>query len=263
MSQETNDEQDFPKFTCNICQKESEVFQLSVFDDLEFWSCYECGSVRCDPFPDKADQRRQLNESFYATRSVFYNSREKKHFENHVKELANKAKGKRGLNTFARNGLTTNMMRLAGFTDVTGQETNKFCNEVAEKRFSKCKFTTDTLQKHAKSGEIYNAVVSYKDIEQYENPDEFFSHLAKLGDEKTLYYLSLCDGNHFMVPNDFLKWEEVYFPEKAHYISREGLDILAKRNGFKIVKRYKRFLPYQHVIMKKVKAKAETKPKAK
>ncbi len=242
---------DLPEFTCLICQKTSDAFQLSVFEDLEFLACQHCGSVTTTPIPDDEFISEYLDSSRTAQLAPFPHNLEKKHFKKHLQDLKAAAQGPKCIDVKCHNGYRTELARMRYFSDITGIDSNPFAIEIAEKRFNKGYFINTSLKDFTDSGEKFDSAICYHGLEYTNSPDEYLQNLLKILNDKAAVYFSLCDGNHFMAPSNFLKWKEVRYPERTHYISREGLDTLLKRNGFKVVKRYRRFLPYQHVIARK------------
>ena len=241
-------------YTCKVCQTKGVAFQLAVYDGVEFFGCQNCGSITSTPLPTQEQRDTTLNASHYSTKGGFPHNREKAHFIKHLNDLKAMSKGTRFLDVFCRNGYRCELARMAGFKDMTGIDTNRFCIETAEKRFHKSSFLQETLETHAQSQQTYDVVSCYHALEQALDPDQYLADLAKLMTQDSFLYLSQTDGNHFMLPNKLLRWKEIYYPERTHYMSKKGLESLLKRNGFKIVKRYFRFLPYQHIIAKRVNA---------
>lgn len=245
---------ELPHFTCRICHQESDAFQISVYQNIEFLACQNCGSVTTSPIPDQVEIEEANNASRLSQAAPFPSTIEKKHFLKHISDLRKAAKTNKCLDIKAGNGVRTEMARVQDFRDIIGIDSNQYSIETAQKRFSRGTFINTSLTDYiASHDEKFDAVISYHSLENTNDPDAHLKTLKQVLNPKALVYFSLCDGNHFMVPHTFMKWKEVYYPNRVHYISRDGLDMLLERHGFKILKRYKRFLPYQHVIARLVK----------
>jgi len=242
-----------PTYTCRICTQETPVYQVSMFDAIEFLSCQHCGSITTTPIPPEQEITEALNDSHYASRGVFSLARDKKHFIKHLNDLDHMTKGTKAIDLLCRNGYRVELARMNGFKDAIGIDTNKYCIEVANARFSKTNVKQMDLASLIKTGETYDVIFCVHGLEQTGDPDAYLQNIKKITHDKSLVYFSQTDGNHFMTPNALLRWKEIIYPERIHYISRVGLDALLKRNGFKTLKRYIRFLPYQHVITRPLK----------
>ena len=246
--------QALPHFTCLVCRKESDAYQISVFQNLEFLACQNCGSVTSAPIPDQEEIDEALNASRMAQFSPFPTKTEKKHYLKHMTDLRKGAKNDRCIDLKAHNGVRTETARLTAFPEIVGIDSNPFSIEIAQKRFHRGNFLNLTLKEFAQNNEDkFDTAISYHTLENTNDPDGYLEDLKKILNPKALVYFSLCDGNHFMVPHTFMKWKEVFYPNRVHYFSRDGLEIILRRQGFKIVRRYKRFLPYQHVIARLMK----------
>lgn len=245
--------QDFPVSACAICGQKTSRYQLAVFDQIEFWACHNCESVTTAPLPTTKYITEALNSSLYAKKSVFSHARERKIFQKHLTDLKAHISGQSFIDVFCRSGGRVELARINGFPTAKGIDTNQYCLEVAQKRFHKADFENSTVEQLAQTGEKFDIVCSAHGLESTENPDTYIKELKKLMNDDGYLYLSLCDGNHFMIPQNFLRWKELRYPERAHYISRKGLRQFLKRHDLQITKHYFRFLPYQHVIAKQVK----------
>lgn len=247
---QTDEENTPKKIKCTICLQDTYPYHLAVYENLEFFSCQECGSIYASPKPTKEYNSDALNDSYYANRSVFPDNREKKHFLKHLEDLKTMTKGRKFLELNCRNGYRTELARMNGFKEALGVDTNTYCLEVANVRYPKSATKKAPLEDIAKTGETYDIIYDAHGAEQAMDIDTYMENIKKLMHKKTLVYFMLCDGNHLMVPNSFLNWEEVIYPERLRYISKEGFEEVLQRHGLEIKKRYFRFLPYQHVIAK-------------
>ena len=236
-------------FHCLICKKDSAPVQLAVYEHVAFTACGHCGSVTTLPLPEKNEIKESLKLSGHAKEETFPTGREKKQYLKHLKALAQIKPSGRFLDAQCRTGQRVEMARMNGFSDVMGIDINHYCIELAEKRYPKSKYQTTALKDLDKNG--FDIIYSAHALENTPDPDTYIeillNHLAPDG----RVFLTLCDGNHFMIPQSFLNWRQLRYPERAHYISRRGLETLLKRHNLIIEKRFLRFLPYQHVIVKR------------
>lgn len=237
--------------TCAICQQGNELYQLAGLDQIQFWSCRHCESVTSTPIPTDTDIAETLQASIYAKRPAFPHSRERKHFLKHLEDIKELVSGPKFIDVLSRNGTRVELARIHGFPDACGIDLNKYCIEVGEKRFHKSRFIETNLENFAKSEEKFDVICCSHGLENTNNPDSYIKNLKSLMNEDSCLYLDLCDGNHFMIPQNFLRWKEVRYPERVYYLSRKGLEALLKRHQLKIIKRYFRFLPFQQVIVKR------------
>jgi hypothetical protein len=240
--------------TCAICQQESELYQLASFDQIEFRSCKNCESVTSTPIPTTHDITEALKNSIYAKQPVFPHPRERKHFHKHLTAMKGMTSGNKFIDVLSRSGARVELARMSGFSNACGLDLNKYCIEVGQKRFHKARFIETTLEDFTKTEEKFDIICCSHGLENTNNPDTYIKNIKSLMNKNSYLYLNLCDGNHFMIPQSFLNWKEVRYPERVHYISRDGLETLLKRHQLKIIKRYFRFLPFQQVIVKQADA---------
>lgn len=249
-----NMKDNLPKFDCAICKNASDAYQVAVYEDIELLACQSCGSVTTTPIPGD-DYISSANDTSRAAQlSPFPHNLEKKHYTKHLEDLKRAAPGPAFIDLHCHNGYRTELARMKAFSTPIGIDSNRFAIEIAEKRFLKINFINNSLAEFVDTTtEKFDAAVCFHGLERTNDPDMYLQNLRKILNEKAAVYFNLCDGNHFMLPSNFLNWKEVRYPERVFYLSKNGLETLLKRNGFKIIKRYFRFLPYQHVIARKIK----------
>lgn len=242
---------ELPKFTCAVCQKDSEAHQLAVYEDIGLLACQICGSITSTPIPDPELVSEYADTSRAAQASPFPNNLEKKHFRNHLRDLKSAAKGNTCIDVKCHNGYRTEIARITAFPNIAGIDSNPYAIEIAKKRFIKPEFQSTTLSEVAKSGEKFDVALCWHGLESTDDPDQYLQDLRNILNDGAVVYFALCDGNHFMIPNNIVMWKEILYPERTFYYSKKGLEVLLKRNGFQIEKRYFRFLPYQNLIVRK------------
>lgn len=220
---------------CKACHAEIGEYELGMKNGFELLACTQCGSVTVEPFPTA----EQLEE-FYAEYNpqVDYAARKDKNIEQakkRIERLVRLTKGKRFLDVGCKYGFSVYVAKTFKLQPM-GIDRDEKAIETAKKLFGDEFFEKISVTDYAEQGHQADIVYSSDDIETVADPDAFMEAVSRILAPGGVLYLTTPDGNHFMIPQDFTRWDAVMPPLNLVYFSKQGIQTLLERHGFTVKK---------------------------
>lgn len=253
-------EEELPLSFCHACMTPFEdYYYLGEKYGFTLVGCLNCGSAVADPYPN-TEFMEKFHEKYKEKLLPPPNpERLHKRYEKRIRALTELTKGKTFLGVgcgFGYSVIAAASLDLEAF----GIDTREQPIKTAKKSLSKDHFEQTTLEKYAKNGAKADIVYIEHGLEHAVDPNAFIEALKKVLKPGGVVYLETPDGNHFMIPSNFVRWKIVAPPAVLHYFSRKGVGILLERHGLKVEKFFFTFRPRMRLIAKHAVEKADKKP---
>jgi len=237
---------------CKACNAPIGNYSLGVKNDYTLLACKACGSVTVSPFPTEKELIK-FYQSYEGTTD--YRAKKDKKIaraKKRIIRLIKNAPGKRFLDVGCNYGFTVQAAKELKLK-AHGIDIDATAVQASQKMFGKEQYECISVQDYADAGHQADIIYTSEVIEHVPDPDLFVKSISKILTKGGLLYLTTPDGNHFMIPHDFTKWEAVMPPEHIIYYSRKGIKILLEKHGFKVKKFFFSFKPGIRLIAEKIK----------
>lgn len=250
MDQPDTSPESLPPCICKACG-EAANYHLGRKNGYDLEACTHCGTVTVNPFPT-AEELREFYQQYKGTPGYLTKRESKiKRITKRLKRLTRMfkfdPKGKKFLDVGCNVGYAVAAAKGLGF-DAFGIDIDEDAVATAKEHFGAENFAPLSVEDYAASGKKAQVIHTSEVIEHVPDPHSFVRALAEILIPGGILYLTTPDGNHFMLPQNFTRWEACTPPEHIVYFSRKGLKILLEANGFKVRKFFFNFKPGIKVV---------------
>ncbi len=230
------DEEDVPLSFCHACLTPFEQFYyLGEKNGFSLVSCLQCTTAVADPYPTVEFMEKYF-EKFKkpSPKSEEVEKAATRHLKT-IQKLQEKTKGKRFLSVGCGYGYSVIAAHSAEL-EAYGIDVEEKPIKLAKKNLGKEYFRRISVEDYAAGGKQAD-IVYIAESQIFEcalDPNAFAAALKKILAPGGVIYLDILDGNHFMVPSNFIRWKDVKPPVTLHYFSRKGIKILLERHGLEV-----------------------------
>lgn len=239
------------KKTCRICLQPSFDFPMGEKNGHRLVACRACGSVATDPWPTQKEIDDLYGEIQPEAVHLPNPEREISHIKKLLTGMAVQHAGRRFLDVSCRHGYGVMAAKELGFQKVHGIDSHGFYISFAKDRYPAELFEHVTLQEYAARGEQAEVIYAADSFCEQVDPDGYMAALAKTLTPGGSLYIHEPDGNHFRLPRKFDRWAAVEPPLFFSFLSVRGMEILLKRHGLKIQKKFFCWSPVMRLLVSK------------
>lgn len=233
---------------CRICQQPFQPYPMGEKNGCMLMACRSCGSVMTDPYITQeeldiyfADIDPQITHAPDPAREII-------DMKDRIVKITPELKGKRFLDAGCRQGYAVKAAHLQGMKPF-GIDSHDFFIRFAQEKYPPDLFKHTTVQDYAATDpEKYDIGFALECFCEQTDPEGFVAGLSRLIKQGGLLYIEEVDGNSFNLPRNFANWSYVDPPLNFLYISKQGMEAILGRHGFRIQKMFFTWRPLMRLI---------------
>lgn len=233
------------QLSCHICHQPLDAHFLGEKNGFRLISCKSCGSVMADPWVKAEEVEKFFAEIVPEIVHIPDPQAEITRIKNHLQKIVPSPADKSFLDISCRQGYAVIAAKELGMR-ACGIDPHEFFIEFAKDKYDANLFEHISVQEYAARGEKADFVYSVESFCEQSDPEGYMTGLAKLIAPGGRAYLQEPDGNHFMLPRNFVRWGFVDPPLNFVYLSKKGMRALMRRHGLKVEKTYFTMKPFMY-----------------
>lgn len=237
---------------CPLCLHPIHAIPMGEKNDFRLIACKFCGSAMTDPL-----LTQNILDDFWGEvqPEIVHFPRPEIEISNYKKLILKVTKnwnskdltGKRFLDISCRQGYAVMAAKELGM-QAKGIDPHEFFTAFAKDKYDAALFEHTSVQEAATTNHQADLIFAIESFCEQPDPEGYMAGLSKLLATGGLLYIQEPDGNHFLLPKTFAKWQFVDPPLNFIYYSKAAMEALLNRHGFKIQRQFFTWGPLMRII---------------
>jgi SAM-dependent methyltransferase len=235
--------------TCRICRSPFQEHLLGEKNSYKLIACKLCGSVMAEPWPTQ----KMINNYYGDVQPEIVHlpspQAEIQRLKKLLPRIAPDFAKRSFLDIDCRQGYAVVAAKELGFKSARGIDTYEFFVAFAKDKYDPHLFECISTEEAAAKGEQANLIFAVDSFCEHPDPEAHMAALSRMLGPQGILYIEEPDGNHFMLPRNFIDWEFVEPPLNFCYLSQKGLLALLARHGLKVRRKLFTWGPFMRLIV--------------